>query len=386
MAGFDESGFLDMLYGAAITPGLWTPVMERLSDLVGGSAASLSRFDVTTGLGPVITARSDPAAYGIYSQHFASANPLNNVADTGAYRRNWRAAILTDEDWMAKDEFVRTEYYNDFLRPLRRHSVMFIRLALDGNRPSVINVARPPEREQFGAAEVEAVSRLHEHLIRAFELGRRLEAERSVSESAATLFDKCPHGVFLLGDGARLLRASPAGEAMLAGGGVLTVQGGRLTARGPAAARRLEGLLAAAATADPARRSAGSMALAAPGRTEGLSVTVAPARVEESGLFDGGPRVMVCVTDPEADVRPPEETLRELFGLTRSEAKLALALSGGDSLSEAAQRHGVSLNTARVHLSRVFDKTGVNRQGALVALLTRCAGPGLYGRNANSAT
>jgi DNA-binding CsgD family transcriptional regulator len=173
---------------------------------------------------------------------------------------------------------------------------------------------------------------------------------------------------------------------MLAGGGVLTVQGGRLTARGPAAARRLEGLLAAAATADPARRSAGSMALAAPGRTEGLSVTVAPARVEESGLFDGGPRVMVCVTDPEADVRPPEETLRELFGLTRSEAKLALALSGGDSLSEAAQRHGVSLNTARVHLSRVFDKTGVNRQGALVALLTRCAGPGLYGRNANSAT
>jgi DNA-binding CsgD family transcriptional regulator len=250
----------------------------------------------------------------------------------------------------------------------------------------VINVARPPSREQFGAAEIEAVSRLHEHIIRAFELGRKLEAERNLSEGAATLFDTCPHGVFLLDDAARLLRASPAGEAMLTRGDTLTVRGGRLTAPGSAAARRLAGLLATAAAADPARRSAGSMVLEVPGAAAGLSVTVAPVRVEESGLFDHGPRVLVCVTDPRADVRPPEETLRSLFGLTRSEARLALALFGGDSLSQAAQRQGIRLNTAKVHLASVFGKTGVNRQGALIALLTRCAGPGLNGRGANFAT
>jgi hypothetical protein len=61
LAGFDESGFLDLLYGAAITPALWTPVLERLSDLVGGGASALSRFDLTSGTGPIITARSDPA-------------------------------------------------------------------------------------------------------------------------------------------------------------------------------------------------------------------------------------------------------------------------------------------------------------------------------------
>ncbi len=130
------------------------PVLERLSDLAGGGATSLSRFDLTTGLGPIITARSDPTGIDVYNRRFAAANPLHNVADPGAYRRNWSARNLTDEDWLAKEDFIRTEYYNDFFRPRNGHSVMFIRLALDKNRPSVINIVRPPSREQFGTAEV----------------------------------------------------------------------------------------------------------------------------------------------------------------------------------------------------------------------------------------
>ncbi len=74
-------------------------------------------------------------------------------------------------------------------------------------------------------------------------------------------------------------------------------------------------------------------------------------------------------------MRLPEDTLRDLFGLTRSEARLPVALFGGDSLSEAAQGQGIRLNTAKVHLASVFGRTGVNRQGALIALMTRCAGP-----------
>ena len=378
MTGFDESGFLDLLYGAAVSPRLWEPVLERLADLVGGACTSISRFDLTTGLGPVITARSDPAALATYNRHFAAVNPLNNVADPAAYRRNWRARILTDEDWIAKEDFVKTEYYNDFFRPQDRHSVMMVRLGLDGNAPSVINIIRPPRREQYGATEIGAVSRLHEHLIRAFELGRKLEADRTMSESAATLFEQSPHGVFLLDNQSRLLRVGAVGEAMLASGGPLTAVSGRLTARATGPARRLAALLAAAGGVDGARRG-GSMVLPAPGRVQGLAVTVAPVSVGETCLFDSLPRVLVCVTDPQAGVRLPEETLRDLFGLTRSEARLALALFAGDSLSEAATRLGVRLNTARVHLARVFDKTGVNRQGALVALLTRCAGPALGG-------
>lgn len=63
--------------------------------------------------------------------------------------------------------------------------------------------------------------------------------------------------------------------------------------------------------------------------------------------------------------------LMEMFRLTRSEAKLALALSDGLTLAEAAERLGVTLQTVRTYSKRVFQKTGTRRQAELVrALLT----------------
>jgi DNA-binding CsgD family transcriptional regulator len=79
------------------------------------------------------------------------------------------------------------------------------------------------------------------------------------------------------------------------------------------------------------------------------------------------------VTDLEADVRLPEDALRDVLGLTRAESRLAQALFAGANLQEAANRFDVSLNTVRVQLANVFDKTQTNRQSELIALLSRLA-------------
>jgi DNA-binding CsgD family transcriptional regulator len=376
MASFDESGFLDLLYGAAISPRLWESVLQRLCDMFDGSSGTLTRFDLTTGAGSAITARSDPTAVELYYRHFAAVNPLNNVRDPHRYRREWRTAILTDEDWMPKAELVRTEYYNDFCRRYDADSVMMVRLALHRGQPCVINISRSPRMGQFGAAELDLAARLHPHLIRAFDLGVKLAAERATDATAAGLIAQSPHGIFLLDLKGRVLRMSAAGEAMLADRASLTVRRGRLAAVDPGAARRLDALLGAAACPDHDRRAGGAMALPVLGRAVPLCVTVAPVRGEdETGLFDDGPRVLVCVTDPDARVQRPEERLRDLFGLTAAEARLALGLLAGDGLVGVAERFGVSHNTARVHLARIFEKTGVNRQSALAALTMRCVSP-----------
>jgi DNA-binding CsgD family transcriptional regulator len=104
-----------------------------------------------------------------------------------------------------------------------------------------------------------------------------------------------------------------------------------------------------------------------------MLVTVAPLRAEDVAVFHREPCVLVCITDVEAGVSLPEARLREMFGFTPAEARLAVTLLEGHALREAAVRLGVSANTAAVHLARLFQKTGVNRQGALVALLTRAA-------------
>lgn len=64
------------------------------------------------------------------------------------------------------------------------------------------------------------------------------------------------------------------------------------------------------------------------------------------------------------------ERVRAAFGLTPSEATLALHLADGGDMGSYAETRGISRNTARNQLQMVFDKTGARRQVELVKLLT----------------
>jgi DNA-binding CsgD family transcriptional regulator len=80
---------------------------------------------------------------------------------------------------------------------------------------------------------------------------------------------------------------------------------------------------------------------------------------------------IVLVTDPEHSPFPKQSLLQVALGLSNSEARIAAALINGASLVQAADRVGVSHETARSHLKNIFAKTGTNRQGELVVLLNR---------------
>ncbi len=70
------------------------------------------------------------------------------------------------------------------------------------------------------------------------------------------------------------------------------------------------------------------------------------------------PAAVVAITDPEAAPEPPEGVLRQLYGLTPAEAALARALAAGRSVQEYAEEAGITAETARWHLKRVFARTG----------------------------
>jgi len=63
--------------------------------------------------------------------------------------------------------------------------------------------------------------------------------------------------------------------------------------------------------------------------------------------------------------------LSKLFGLAPSEAQLAILLSDGVTLREAAQQLGITEHTARTYSKRIFVKTNVRRQADLVRVILR---------------
>jgi len=78
---------------------------------------------------------------------------------------------------------------------------------------------------------------------------------------------------------------------------------------------------------------------------------------------------LVFLTDFDRRTEISPHLLRELFGFTCAEARLAAAIANGRSLREIAAETGQALPTLRAHLSAMFDKTGVKRQVDLVRLV-----------------
>lgn len=103
---------------------------------------------------------------------------------------------------------------------------------------------------------------------------------------------------------------------------------------------------------------------------------VAPARTLP-GVVDAAVVELAADDQAFAIVFPAvEETgrlwasIRESFGLTAAEVRLAKKLRDGRALKEAADDLDVSVNTVRNQLRAIFDKMGLKRQSELIRALT----------------
>ncbi|MGU3359535.1 helix-turn-helix transcriptional regulator [Methylobacterium sp. M6A4_1b] len=86
---------------------------------------------------------------------------------------------------------------------------------------------------------------------------------------------------------------------------------------------------------------------------------------------DGGPRSVLLLIDLDATPALNCGALKQIFGLTPSEAKLATLMAKGASLAEAATLQGVRVATVRAQLRSIFTKTHTHRQAELVMLVSR---------------
>lgn len=165
----------------------------------------------------------------------------------------------------------------------------------------------------------------------------------------------------------RVLWQSPAAEVALAGDDDLVLRGGRLRLRDARADRKLQ---AAFAWADGlvgalvSRRASLSIVL---DRGEGLSTRVLWV------IADSG-KVLLDLAASGLD-RHRLEAAAIVFGLSPAQTTLAGHIIDGLSLPDIAARMDITPNTARTHLERIYDKTGVRTQPALVRVLLSTAAP-----------
>jgi DNA-binding NarL/FixJ family response regulator len=86
------------------------------------------------------------------------------------------------------------------------------------------------------------------------------------------------------------------------------------------------------------------------------------------------PTAVLLVTPyRNAASEPSAELIRDLFGLTEREARIAGLLTQGYDMHEAAVVLEVSVNTVKTHLRGIFVKMGYNNQAQVISALQNSA-------------
>jgi len=104
-------------------------------------------------------------------------------------------------------------------------------------------------------------------------------------------------------------------------------------------------------------------------RTAPVQLLLHPVRCADPATGTHQTRVLVLLSSSQA--APPFQAglVRELFGLSPAESRLATALCSGKTVENYACEAGVTIGTARFQLKQVLAKARVSRQSELVRTL-----------------
>ncbi len=187
-------------------------------------------------------------------------------------------------------------------------------------------------------------------------------------EAALATLDKFNRGVFLLGDDGAVCFANRAAEAMMTRNDSLRLRRGRLQFQGVDANAAFEAFLANGHHAS----DSGGLVLRAGGSRLKQPYRVLVSRLTPRHKRDGrGASYCVFIYEPNGGHTPVSaRVLRQLYGLTPAEARLANELFGGQSLAVSAKASSISVNTAKSVLKRIFTKCAVHSQPELLLLLS----------------
>ena len=359
----DDAQLVEAIYDAAFDETSWTSVLQRVADRVGGGPVNLTQLNVVDGHGFGIDARTPEGTMASYFQEWAHRNVLGLVQDPGDYRSGWTARITRDTESRDRELLERSDYWNEFLRPIEASHILTIRLALRGDDLTSIGIGRSLRAGPCEDHEIAALQSFHPHLIRAERMWRTLGLRRAELEQLDTLLATSPDALFFLDDRLAPQRWTVPAETLMRSGGLLRISGGRLRSTYAGADAALQhALTTALAGGAPA-----PVRVPAPDPAKALTLSI--ARIGGRSWGSRGLLVSARTALPDTAHR-----LRDSFGLTAAESELALALWAGESLRAIATRRGVSVNTVRNQLSSVFDKTGCRRQQDLIRMLAGHAG------------
>ena len=255
-------------------------------------------------------------------------------------------------------------YRRQLLEPSGMNFLRMLRVAEPGGVSAWITVSRGAG--DFRSADDQVLATLAPFLRAALRAFITLEKERTSAIVANEAINRMNFGWLTLDGSGRILDADHHAEGVLTGSKLLARnRAGKLVAIRPEVSREIDEAIREMAGNPQGRPRAIVLS-----REPWLDMLLVPSNVR-AGATRPTPALVAYVHADKSSSADRVEQLGQMFDLIPCEARLALALSRGMSIAEAAVELGLTLESARTYSKRIYAKTGARGQADLVRFIHR---------------
>lgn len=339
----DEADLLTAIYDGPFEQPLWGVFLERLRLRAGALYACLSfRPPERAPLERATSTTTSPV------ELFAGARPPPEL--TPLYQ-NLRAERI-----YALAELL------DTTPPPGIADIRVVKLVEPGGVTAWLSIGRA--KPGFTAADSALLSALAQHFKRALRNYAAIERERFRTNIANHAIRRLNFGWISLDAQGAIVEADPNAERLLQQSGALRRgRADRLIITDPTLDRRLTETIRGFVSENAKRPRAIRVS-----QDPWIDMLFVP--VEAPGENAAGAAVAIgYIQGDTRSAADGHEEIAELFGLLPSEARLALALSRGFSITEAAAALGLTVETARSYSKKIYAKMGARGQADLIRFI-----------------
>ncbi|WP_104430227.1 helix-turn-helix transcriptional regulator [Methylobacter tundripaludum] len=357
------------IYDAAVMPELWPVFLEQLSEVFGSRGTVIYLMDFASRsptcrsdeVSFIQSARTDPETIVSYERYYSKVNVwLENSKDLP------EGELITTDRLFPVRELVRTEWYNDWLKPQGYFHAMIGHLLKQDTLAVRLSIFRS-KQQPFSADETAGFARLVPHLRRSCMIHKNFSEVKRVLATDASLLNRLPVGLVLFDKGGQAVFVNQMAENLVrCSDGFCLNAAGRCLAGNANETRALRRLIGNAAE----RGQGNAMSLHRNHSNRPLSAIVVSLQNQPVPFIGSGPSVALFIYDPDRPLDLDDSLLTQCYGLSPAEAKLATALLRGQTPNDYAQARAISNNTVKTQLKQVLAKTGTHRQSELIQLLT----------------
>jgi DNA-binding CsgD family transcriptional regulator len=357
---------VDLIYEAALRPELWRYALNTVAEVLGSDNIGIFAYPNTSAHWAVWSEGNDE----LVDWFFREGWHLKNPRPERALKRFGMMRVVTEADMFTPWELDNLPFNQAMIHQMGyRWDAGAMLGEIDGDAIA-FTTQRLGKRERFDRQDTDAIGALAPHLARAIQITARLGLNRA--EGMLDALESLGCAGALIDRAGRLRRLNAKAEQLLGHG--IALRHGKLCAMEKSAEPAFQRLIAEGLSPPSLERGPRLPAAVLP-RRQGRPLVAYAIPVVRSAQDLVQAAVILILVDPDEHRDPVDIVLQQAFGLTAAEIRIAKGIARGEDLKDIAEKHGISIGTARAQLKSVMAKSETHRQSELVSLMMRLSGP-----------